>query len=155
MRRLSSLAAIAATTALCVLSGLAGARAEEIVYVPNRTIYVGEEVTMASMREVVLRPGKVIPGDVAYRPQDFEGKVAKRTLLPSRYVALGSLRDAYLVEQGTPVQVSYEAGSLLITATAICLQSGGAGDMVRVRNPDSGKVFSGVVLANGTIRVGT
>jgi len=34
------------------------------------------------------------------------------------------------------------------------LQPGAAGDFVRVRNIDSGKVFSGTVMADGTIRVG-
>ena len=131
------------------------AAASDVVLVPNRTIYVGETVSLSSLREVVLKPEKRIPDGVAFRIEELEGKVARRTLLPSRYIPVNSLRETWLVEQGTPVQVMFEAGPLRITATAICLQSGAAGDMVRVRNMDSGKVFSGVVANDGTVRVGT
>ena len=34
------------------------------------------------------------------------------------------------------------------------LQPGSAGDLVKVRNLDSGAVFTGTVMADGTIRVG-
>jgi flagella basal body P-ring formation protein FlgA len=36
----------------------------------------------------------------------------------------------------------------------VALQPGAAGDLVKVRNVDSGKIFSGTVMADGTIRVG-
>ena len=52
------------------------------------------------------------------------------------------------------MQVYFIAGQLTISATAVTLQSGAAGDLVKVRNPDSGKVFSGTVMADGTVRVG-
>lgn len=131
------------------------AAAEDVVLVPNRTIYVGETVSQSALREVVLKPGKRIPDGVAFRFEDLDGKVARRTLLPARYIPVSSLREAWLVEQGAPVQVLFEAGSLKITVTAMCLQSGSAGDLVKVRNMDSGKVFSGVVANDGTVRVGT
>ena len=34
------------------------------------------------------------------------------------------------------------------------LQPGAAGDLVKVRNIDSGKILSGTVMADGTVRVG-
>ena len=34
------------------------------------------------------------------RPTELIGKVAKRTLLPGRFVPLASVRDAYLVAAG-------------------------------------------------------
>ncbi len=139
-----------------ILAGMAGvAMAEDVVLVPNRTIYVGETVSLSALREVVLKPGKRIPDGVAFRIEELDGKVARRTLLPARYVPVNALREAWLVEQGAPVQVLFEAGPLKITVSAMCLQSGSAGDVVRVRNMDSGKVFSGVVANDGTVRVGT
>ncbi|MBN9252675.1 MAG: flagellar basal body P-ring formation protein FlgA, partial [Mesorhizobium sp.] len=94
------------------------------------------------------------PDAVATKLDQLDGKVAKRTLLPGRYITINSIRDAWLVEQGAAVQVYFLAGGLTISATAVTLQSGSAGDMVKVRNIDSGKVFSGTVMADGTIRVG-
>lgn len=144
------------TVSLCALIGLSplAALAGEIVLVPSRTIYPGETVSLDALREVELKPGKQAPDAVASRVDELDGKVARRTLLPGRYVPLASLREAYLVEQGSPVQVIYQAGALTITAAAICLQSGAAGEVVRVRNLDTGKTFTGIVAGDGTVRVG-
>jgi flagella basal body P-ring formation protein FlgA len=143
-----------ALMALALVAGSAPAFAQEVVLIPNRVIYPGETVEMASLKEVTLKPGKIIPPAVSIRAADIEGKVAKRTLLPGRYIPTASLREAWLVEQGAAVQVTYVSGVLTISASAVTLQSGAAGDLVRVRNIDSGKVLSGVVMADGSIRVG-
>lgn len=153
MSRLHAFLLSAALTAATLL-GAATAGAQEVVLVPARTIYPGETVTLSALREVVLKPGKQIPAAVAYRAEELDGKVARRTLLPSRYVPMNSLREAFLVEQGAPVQVVFEVGALTISATAICLQSGSAGDVVKVRNLDSGKMFTAIVTGSGVVRVG-
>lgn len=140
--------------ALSLLALAPAARAQEVVLIPNRVIYPGERIELSSLREVTLKPGKVIPPAVAFRAAELEGKVAKRTLLPGRYIPTAALREAWLVEQGASVQVMFVSGSLTISATAVTLQPGAAGDFVRVRNIDSGKIFSGTVMADGTIRVG-
>ena len=142
-------------SALAALLALAlPALAQEIVLIPNRVIYPGETVELSSLREVTLKPGKIIPAAVAILPEELDGKIARRTLLPGRYIPVSSLREAWLVEQGAPVQVTFVAGALLISATAVTLEPGAAGDLVKVRNLDSGKVFSGTVMADGSIRVG-
>lgn len=143
-----------AIAAIAFLAGALPARAQEVVLIPNRVIYPGETIDLAALKEVTLKPGKVIPPAVAFRAPELEGKVAKRTLLPGRYIPATAVREAWLVEQGASVQVMFVAGSLTITATAVTLQPGAAGDFVRVRNIDSGKIFSGTVMADGSIRVG-
>ena len=153
MRRgMSGLAKTAALLAL--LSAAAPAAAQEVVLIPNRVIYPGETIDVSTLKEVTLKPGKVIPGGVVFLPEDLDGKVARRTLLPGRYIPSNSLREAWLVEQGAAVQVTFVAGALVISATAVTLEPGAAGDLVKVRNLDSGKVFSGTVMADGSIRVG-
>ena len=140
--------------ALALLFCAAPACAQEVVLIPNRVIYPGETVDLAALKEVTLKPGKVIPPAVVFRAPEIEGKVAKRTLLPGRYIPATAVREAWLVEQGASVQVMFVSGALTISATAVTLQSGAAGDFVKVRNIDSGKVFSGTVMADGSIRVG-
>jgi flagella basal body P-ring formation protein FlgA len=151
-RALSS--ATLTVVALALLFGAAPACAQEVVLIPKRVIYPGETVDLAALKEVTLKPGKVIPPAVVFRAPELEGKVAKRTLLPGRYIPATALREAWLVEQGASVQVMFVSGALTISATAVTLQPGAAGDFVRVRNIDSGKVFSGTVMADGSIRVG-
>ncbi|TIW44389.1 MAG: flagella basal body P-ring formation protein FlgA, partial [Mesorhizobium sp.] len=45
-------------------------------------------------------------------------------------------------------------GALTISASGVTLQPGAAGDLVKVRNVDSGKIISGTVMGDGTIMVG-
>ena len=125
----------------------------EVVLIPNRVIYPGEMIDTGALKQVTLLPGKHRPDAVATQAEELQGKVAKRTLLPGRYIPVAAIRDAWLVEQGAAVQVYFIAGDLTISATAVSLQPGAAGDLIKVRNTDSGKIFSGTVMADGTIRV--
>ena len=127
--------------------------AGEVVLIPNRVIYPGEMIDTGALKSMTLLPGKHRPDAVATQAEELQGKVAKRTLLPGRYIPVAAIRDAWLVEQGAAVQVYFIAGDLTISATAVSLQPGAAGDLIKVRNTDSGKIFSGTVMADGTIRV--
>ena len=125
----------------------------EAVLIPNRVIYPGETIELAALKQVTLIPGKHKPEAMATRAEELQGKIAKRTLLPGRYIPSAAIREAWLVEQGAAVQVFFVAGGLTITATAVTLQPGSAGDLIKVRNSDSGKILSGTVMADGTIQV--
>ena len=126
----------------------------EAVLIPNRVIYPGETIEPASLKQVTLIPGKHKPDGMATRTEELQGKVAKRTLLPGRYIPVSAIRDAWLVEQGASVQVYFTAGALTISAAGVTLQPGAAGDQIKIRNTDSGKIISGTVMADGTIKVG-
>jgi flagella basal body P-ring formation protein FlgA len=141
-----ALAALSATPAL--------AQERQVVLVPNRVIYPGETIELSALKEVALKPGRAAPDATAILPEQLEGKVARRTLLPGRYVQTAAIRQPWLVEQGAAVQLFFVAGALTISASAVTLQPGAAGDVVKVRNLDSGKILSGIVMADGTVRVG-
>jgi len=124
---------------LALLAGTLPAAAQEVVLIPARVIYPGETIALAA---------------VATEAAELEGKVARRTLLPGRYIPANAIREAWLVEQGASVQVYFVAGPLTISAAGVSLQPGSAGDLVKVRNVDSGKVITGTVMTDGTVRVG-
>jgi flagella basal body P-ring formation protein FlgA len=132
----------------------APAAAEDMAVVANRTIYPGETVGPGDVREIVLRQGFRVTTPIETSVEAVEGKVARRTLLPGRLIPAGSVREPYLVKAGAPVQVIFASGALTISATAVPLEPGSAGDLIKVRNLDSGAVFSGTVMADGTVRVG-
>jgi flagella basal body P-ring formation protein FlgA len=144
----------AVAAGLALVSCAVPALAQEIVLIPNRVIYPGETVSAGALKEVTLKPGKQAPEAVAVTLAELDGKVARRTLLTGRYVPLSSLREAYLVEQGAAVEVVFVSGALTISASAVTLEPGSAGDLVKVRNIDSGKILSGTVMADGSIRIG-
>ena len=83
------------------------------------------------------------------------GKVARRTLLPGQPIAVNAIREPYLVNQGKTV-----AGRLRDRRAdhhqpgALALQNGGVGDVVSLRNTDSGTVIKGTVAPDGTVRLG-
>ena len=148
------LRALLAATILAATAGLAPAA--ELAAVVNRIVYPGELIQSDSIEEVAFKPAarKKVSAPVATAAAQLDGKVAKRTLLPGHLVPLSSVREPWMVEAGVPVMVNFIAGQLVISATAVPLAPGAIGDVVRMRNIDSGKVFTGVVLADGTVRVG-
>ncbi|WP_163267299.1 flagellar basal body P-ring formation chaperone FlgA [Chelativorans alearense] len=132
----------------------APAAAQETVVVPVRVIYPGETVSADVLDEVLLRHPRSGMAAIARLPEDLDGKVARRTLLPGRLVPLSSVREPYLVEKGAAVTVVFSEGALTISLLAVSLQSGAAGDLVKLRNADSGAVITGIVMGDGTVRVG-
>ncbi|GHC64571.1 flagellar basal body P-ring formation chaperone FlgA [Limoniibacter endophyticus] len=150
MKRLSKIAFIAAIAAACFTSS---AIAQESVIVTNRVIYPGQTVTANDIRVVQLKQNRDVRAYVTKATQ-IAGKIADKTILPNRFIVPAMLREAYAVNKGRPVQVTYERGALSITIMAVALQDGSPGDMVTLRNADSGQTFNGVVLADGTVRVG-
>jgi len=128
--------------------------AAERVLVPSRIIYPGETVEANALQELTLVEGAAAPANVAVTMAELQGKVAKRTLLPGRYVAASALRDAFLIDKGAAVEVVFVAGALVISTAAVSLTPGSAGDEIKVRNIDTGKILTGTIMADGTVRVG-
>ncbi len=151
--RLARAAAVLAGFALLAAAGPALAQQATTV-VPKRVIYPGEVIDASQIDEVAFTP-RPLGITIAMVPEDVEGKVARRTLLPGRLIPLNFLREAYAVEPGNPVSVVYVSGALTISITGVPLQSGAAGDQIRVRNVDSGAILTGTVMADGTVRVGS
>ncbi|MFA5950133.1 MAG: flagellar basal body P-ring formation chaperone FlgA [Hyphomicrobium sp.] len=129
--------------------------AAALVPVPRVTIYPGD----------VIREDMLVDRDFAAEglplPQVFTvreglvGKVSRLTLLPNNPVLPSAVRDPFAVKQGQPAVAFFKSGALVISATALPLESGSIGDAISLRNPDSGTTIRGIVQADGTIRVGT
>ena len=154
MPRLRRMFLRAAWLGLALVAGSMPAAAQELGVIPTRIIYPGETVAADALAMARVRKGKPTTTVFAHAPNELVGKVAKRTLLPGRFVPLASVRNAYLVEQGASVQVIFIADGMTISATAITLEPGSPGDTVKVRNLDSGAIFPATVMADGTVRVG-
>lgn len=127
--------------------------AAQTVLTPTRVIYPGETVSADAVEAVEMRRARPPKSPVATAVAQVAGKIAKRTLVPGKLIPVDALRPAWLIQQGAPVQAVYAEGGLSISVAAVPLEPGAAGDFVRLRNPDSGKVFSGTVMADGTVRV--
>ncbi|MCJ8506406.1 flagellar basal body P-ring formation protein FlgA [Rhizobium lemnae] len=120
--------------------------------VPKQIIYPGQEIDAAQLQEVeVTNPN--LAGGYASGIDQVMGKVSNRTLLPGRTIQLSALREPYAVKRGAPVRLTFSLGNMTISATGTPLDNAAVGDVIKVRNLDSGVTVSGTVMANGTVQV--
>lgn len=142
---------------LCVLAAawpVAAAQAREMVLpVPRVTIYPGSVISEAMLVDKAFRPADA-PGFALTRAA-LIGKVARQTLVPHRPVSADGVREPFAVVQGQPAMVVFRSGGLVISGTAVPLQAGSVGDVISLRNTDSGTTIRGTVQPDGTVRVGT
>ena len=122
--------------------------------VPKVTIYPGDVIVGEMVAERAFVAHTVTRSSVFDARQAVVGKVARRTLLPGQPIPVNAVRDAFLVNQGKPAQVVFEHGGLSISTQALALQNGGPGDVVSLRNLDSGATIKGTVEPDGTVRLG-
>lgn len=145
-----------AGAALSVLLAVGQAGASEkpnVVITVNRVIYPGQTVTADAVMETPLvRP---VAGNIPVirEASAIVGKIADRTILPKRLISPDSLREAYAVEAGQTTTVYYRQGGLVIAMDAVALESAGLNSPVKVRNQESGRTITGVVMPDGTVSV--
>lgn len=146
---------INALCAALVLAAWAGtptaAHAEEMQGVaPVATIFPGDVIRQSMVRRQAVEG---TDGEFATM-DDVLGRAASRTLLAGRPIARNAIEDPKAVTNGAAVRLVYAQPGLTIIATGQALQAGRVGDVIRIRNTDSGNIVSGVIAADGSVRVG-
>ncbi len=125
---------------------------EQIAPAPANTIYPGE-IIRADMLRATAYPGGV-SANVVLSQHEIVGKVARRTLLAGRPIVAEALSEPQALSNGALVQIVFHDSGVTIVAPGQALHAGSVGDAVRVRNVDSGVVVTGVIMRDGTVRVG-
>ncbi len=130
-----------------------GGNARPEIPVAATTIYPGEVIRpgMLRMRPVPRRYYE--RGGFMKDPRRIMGKMAARTLVRGRPIPPNALREPYVVRSGKAVRVIYRSGALSISALGTALDSVSAGEMVAVRNVDTGRIIYGVAHKDGTVVV--
>ena len=124
------------------------------VPVPRGVVYPGEVIGDAHLIEKPFQ-SEAVAGAAVFASRDgLVGKVAKQTLLPNAPISLSSVREPFAVKLGQPTVVVFQSGSLVISGTAVSLQQGAVGEVISLRNTDSGTTIRGVIQGDGTVRVG-
>lgn len=148
-RMAASVLFAAASLLLCVQQSAA---MEKYAVVPLRIIYPGEVISAQDLDEVLVTNPN-LAGGYAESIAQVAGYISNRTLLPGRTVPTGSLREPYAIKRGTSVRLNFTIGNMLISASGSPLQDAAIGDVIKVRNLDSGVIVSGTVMADGSIQV--
>ena len=142
-------AAIVAFAAACAMPSLAQ---EALVPTPKAVIYPGDVIRDDMLADVpdAARDGS---GPFVDSRSLIVGKMARLTLLPGHAIPFSGVSNRKLVSNGAEVKLIFSEGGLLIMTTGSALQDGSIGDIVRVRNDDSGVTVSGAVQPDGSVRV--
>ncbi len=152
MTSFGSRLALLVATILCVVGILPVQAGTMQLPVPRVTIYPGQVIDKGMLVERAFRIND--PAGTIVSHADLVGKVARQTLLPGRPISTAGIREPHAVTQGESTPIIFQSGALTISGTAIALQSGATGDMVSVRNVDSGRIIKGVIGADGAVHVG-
>lgn len=123
------------------------------VYVPRTVIYPGDVISddMLVERKVYAKPAA--PPPFGMRREEIVGKSARRTLLRGQFLVASALREPEVITQGRTYVLLYRSPFLVIRGSGVPLQSGGVGEIVNVRNPDTGVVVKARVASNATLVV--
>jgi flagella basal body P-ring formation protein FlgA len=131
------------------------ARAQAVeLPVPRVTVYPGAAIESDHLTKRAFVARTVALGTIFADTSAVVGKVATRTLIAGQPIPLAAVRDAYVITQGKTATVIFEQGGLTLSAQAVALNNGGIGDLISLRNPESGVTIKGTVAPDGTIRLG-
>lgn len=85
----------------------------------------------------------------------LEGHEVLRAIRAGEPIRSSDIRPATLVKKGELVNLSMGApGSFMITVKLEAMQDGRLGEQIRMRNPESGRMLTGVVTGRGLVRGG-
>ncbi len=156
--RLPSLRAAAALLAPRAAAALlafwaAPAAAGQFVPVPTVVIYPGDIIRDGMLTEMQM-------------PEDFPGrsaavldrgalvnKTSRRTLLPNLPIPRNAIGEPKVVSLNAMVRIVYSEDGLTISTYGSALQAGAVGDVIPVRNLESGLTVAGTIGGDGAVHV--
>ena len=156
MTRVNRIGAVVIGAAIAALSGALTAPAfadstPASIFVLRHVVYPGDMIAAESLVARPLSNGAKpsFGGDI----NDIAGKVARRTLVPGQPIPASALRQKEEVVQGRSYSIIYQSGALTIAGEAIPMKSAAIGEMVAVRNQETGVVVQALVQAGGKLLV--
>ena len=122
------------------------------VVVPKRLIQRGTIID-ADMLEEVSQTGGNVDNSMLQSLKDALAAEAVRDLSAGQALRSSDIRRAILVKQGQLVTMNVgEKSGFLITVRVEALQDGRMGEQVRLKNTESGRQISGVVVGPNLVR---
>ncbi len=122
--------------------------------VPRATIAQGEIITLSALEKRRFRANRIDRFSVVPNINDILGKEAVRRLPVGEPIPKSALRRREAVKRGEPAQLVFQDRGLEIVAHVEPLEDGVVGEIIRVRNVDTGLIIVGRVEENGTISIG-
>ena len=150
IRRIAALAAALSALVLFATGSFAGELGTAVI--PKTIIYPGQEIDSGQLQVVEVTNPNLMGGYARTIPE-VVGYVTTKTLLPGRTILISALRQQYTVRRGAKITLVYDNGTLRITAAGTPLSDAVVGDLIQVRNTDTGVIIHGTVMDDGSILV--
>lgn len=145
-------AAIAAFVPAMFAASMAHAESLGFAVVPTQIIYPGEEIDAKRLKTVEVTNRNLAQG-YAQEIGQVEGLVTTRTLLPGRTIMVAGLKQPSAMKRGDKILLVYDNGMLRITAAGTPLADGAVGELIQVRNTDTGVILSGTIMPDRSVLV--
>lgn len=145
-------AALAALVPAIFVASAARADSLGFAVVPTQIIYPGEAIDAKRLKKVEVTNRNLAQG-YAEDIGQVEGLITTRTLLPGRTIMVASLRQPSAVKRGDKILLVYDNGVLRITASGTPLADGAVGELIQVRNTDTGVILSGTIMPDRSVLV--
>jgi flagella basal body P-ring formation protein FlgA len=121
--------------------------------VTSRVIKAGEiisrnDITTAKVKINRLRENFLIESN------DIIGMQAKRPLSSGILLKNSDLIRPAVIRQNDPVNIIYSSGNIKLKTTGTSIGNGAIGDMIKVKNEDTGTVLLGQIVDKNTVQVG-
>jgi flagellar basal body P-ring formation protein FlgA len=143
-----------AVLAACAFAGVANAEDPgRTVFVPRAVIYPGDRITDGTLIERQLLVSPDNPPVFGEHEEDLVGKFARRTLLPGELIPDTAVRSQDVVKQGRTYKLTYDSQYVSIVGVGVPMQSGSAGEIINVRNPETGIIIKARIEPDQSLTV--
>ena len=122
------------------------------VVVASQGLRAGSMATRDLLRELDV-PSQGLDAQVLASIKDVENSEMVRDVQPGVPIRSYDIRRAVVVKQGQSVMLTVGQGNgFSITARVEAMQDGKIGDQIRLKNPDSGRLLTGIVTGPNAAR---
>jgi flagella basal body P-ring formation protein FlgA len=130
-------------------------RYESFVEVPvtSRFIKTGEIILASDITSVKTKINRV-RGHYISNEEDIIGMQAKKHLSAGIVIKANELTRPAVIKMNDPVNITYSANNIQLKTSGIALGVGAVGDMIKVKNEDTGTVLLGQIVNKNTVQVG-
>lgn len=127
---------------------------EEVIDIPAllRTMQRGEVIGKDDIQWVSY-PARRLRRSTMMHEQVMVGKQLKRRVIAGRPVYRKDVMSPLLIERGDTVSLIYRNSHMEIKTSGRAMDNGAEGEIVRIKNEDSGKIITAQVQANGELIV--
>lgn len=124
-----------------------------MVPVASNYIKIGDTVQKSDIITKKVRLDKMQKG-YATEFKEVVGMQAKKYIAAGNMFKINDISMPPVLKNNDPVNIVYSSGAINLKTTGVALGAGAVGDMIKVKNVNSGAVLLGQIINKNTVRVG-